>query len=539
MNPTVASGGRSFKGAFAYYMHDKGADTRARIAWTHTVNMITDDPDKAWKVMAYTAKNQDRLKEAAGVPATGRKASKPVFAYSLSWHPEQSPTPDHMREVALKSIEVLGMADHQAVLVAHNDTPHAHVHVIVNRVHPLTGKVAGDSFTYRKLSDLALDYAREHGLTYSPQREENKRQREEGKATRYMDPKIKEAWANSADGKSFVAALKERGFELAQGNKRLVVVDVYGKVHNPTRHLDGVTAKDLQARLSGVDLAALRDANLVARERTAMRAKTPDMGTAFENNAGKTKTPDLKGDFEKSADRRKKAAERQETDKATAREETRKNPAVAKEITARKPDAPKTPANGPQEQMQLKLEPGKPAVLVPLSAEDKRAVEQEKAERGPRRLAELQNRHLEDYHDLDARLGRGVTKQKEELSKYYRMAEQKHEIDALRTKCENPSFWRKLFGMARRDRDRLEGMELTFANAQQRYDAQITALENERARTMGELKEAQRREWKVAERLYQPNGPQPEREKSGLEREQERKLEPAFKRAGTSLELER
>src|SRR5919108_2428003 len=33
----------------------------------------------------------------------------------------------------------LGLAEHQAVMVAHQDRPHAHVHVMVNRVHPETG----------------------------------------------------------------------------------------------------------------------------------------------------------------------------------------------------------------------------------------------------------------------------------------------------------------------------------------------------------------------------------------------------------------
>ena len=100
MIPRIAAGGGNFRGAFQYYLHDKDATTRSRVAWTHTENLLTRDPDKAWRVMAYTAKEHERLKEASGQKTTGRKLTKPVFAFSLSWHPEQKPDRDHMLATA-------------------------------------------------------------------------------------------------------------------------------------------------------------------------------------------------------------------------------------------------------------------------------------------------------------------------------------------------------------------------------------------------------------------------------------------------------
>jgi len=82
MIPKITKGGSSFKSALQYYLHDKGADTQERVAWAQTENMRTEDPQKAWRVMAYTAKEQDRLKEASGQSRAGRKLEKPVFAYS-------------------------------------------------------------------------------------------------------------------------------------------------------------------------------------------------------------------------------------------------------------------------------------------------------------------------------------------------------------------------------------------------------------------------------------------------------------------------
>ena len=53
MIPRVAKPGRSFKGAGAYYLHDKGhRSTDKRVLFTHTENLPTRDPEKALKCMA-------------------------------------------------------------------------------------------------------------------------------------------------------------------------------------------------------------------------------------------------------------------------------------------------------------------------------------------------------------------------------------------------------------------------------------------------------------------------------------------------------
>ncbi len=45
----------------------------------------------------------------------------------------------------------LGLQDHQAWMVAHRDTAHPHVHVMVNRVHPDTGKAWSAGHDYRRI----------------------------------------------------------------------------------------------------------------------------------------------------------------------------------------------------------------------------------------------------------------------------------------------------------------------------------------------------------------------------------------------------
>ena len=91
MVPKVAAKGTSFKGAGLYYLHDKKARTSERVAFTHTENLPTDDPDRAIKIMAFTAMHQNEIKAANGGARTGRKLAYPVYTYSLSWAPDEAP----------------------------------------------------------------------------------------------------------------------------------------------------------------------------------------------------------------------------------------------------------------------------------------------------------------------------------------------------------------------------------------------------------------------------------------------------------------
>jgi hypothetical protein len=180
MVPKVAGKGQSFKGAGLYYLHDKKADTAERVAFTHTENVPTDDPELALRYMAYTAMRQAELKAAAGVAMTGRKLVQTVYAYSLSWAPDEDPSQEQMIEAALATLKALGLDGHETLLVAHNDEPHPHIHVIVNRVNPENGLAAKLSNDHLVLSRWAEAYEREHGKIRCEERVENNRRRREG-----------------------------------------------------------------------------------------------------------------------------------------------------------------------------------------------------------------------------------------------------------------------------------------------------------------------------------------------------------------------
>lgn len=176
MIPRIKTGG-SFKGASLYYLHDKREAndhepllTSDRIAWTYTINLANDEPEAALEEMWQTVWKQPQLKELAGHRA-GSAVEKPVMTIALSWSPDQAPTRDEMITAGLRYLQHMAWLEHQAVFVAHNDTPHPHVHIILNRVHPDTGLVLDDSFSKTRTQQWALAYEREQGRIYCEARE--------------------------------------------------------------------------------------------------------------------------------------------------------------------------------------------------------------------------------------------------------------------------------------------------------------------------------------------------------------------------------
>jgi hypothetical protein len=185
MIPRLHARGTSFKGAAAYLFHDKGqAKTAERVAWVHSLNLWTEKPQDAWFEMMDTWRERGALKKAAGLPATGRDNKQPVLHFSLSWHANDAPTAQQMKEAAQDALKALGLQDHQALIIAHRDEPHPHVHLLVNTVHRHTGKTASLSYSKETLSRWAEAYQLARGQEHCPERVKNNAQRAELKKER-------------------------------------------------------------------------------------------------------------------------------------------------------------------------------------------------------------------------------------------------------------------------------------------------------------------------------------------------------------------
>jgi hypothetical protein len=155
--------GRSFKGLARYLSHDPGAKTKDRVQWTYTHNLAHDDVGLAVDEMLWTSRAAEMLKRAAGLPAGGRPLKHPVRHFSLNWAPDETPSWEHMIGTVNSFLDHMGWSEFQAIVWCHGDKQ-PHVHVMVNAVHPETGRALDSGFERRRAQAWALDYEREHGL---------------------------------------------------------------------------------------------------------------------------------------------------------------------------------------------------------------------------------------------------------------------------------------------------------------------------------------------------------------------------------------
>lgn len=139
-----------------------------------------DNANVAVAHMVDTATHSQQLKQAAGIKG-GRPLQTPVYCYSLAWHTSESPTQAEQVTAARETLKRLGVDDRQSIIIGHDDTDHRHVHIMVNRVCPSTGRAAKMGNDRLILSDWAHEYREERGeLHFCPNREENRKNRKDG-----------------------------------------------------------------------------------------------------------------------------------------------------------------------------------------------------------------------------------------------------------------------------------------------------------------------------------------------------------------------
>ena len=211
MLPNV-SRGWSFKGLTRYLLNPKeGQDASVeRVGFIHLENFLPDEartPEEAAHTMAMTWKGADRLKKEAGIPGTGQKVkSPPVWHCSLSWTKGEKPTRDEMLEAGRECLASVGLAledGHHTYFIEHRDTEQAHIHMVVNLVHPIDGRQANPVRDQKRSQRWANRYDRERGHIYCPQRYAKYSAHEKGL-------KLKSAWGKASRATKDRAELEAR-----------------------------------------------------------------------------------------------------------------------------------------------------------------------------------------------------------------------------------------------------------------------------------------------------------------------------------------
>src|SRR2546428_6731600 len=153
----VSSSNKSFRVLARYLSEGRTGEEQNRVAWVASRNLPTDDPELAARIMRATAGQNVRVKE-------------PVYHLALSFDPGDAVDRAAMERVADRVLETLGLQEHQVLIVAHADREHAHMHLMVNRVHPETGKVWSRWQDYRAIQRLLREEEEAAGLRRVPGR---------------------------------------------------------------------------------------------------------------------------------------------------------------------------------------------------------------------------------------------------------------------------------------------------------------------------------------------------------------------------------
>ncbi|HEY0021506.1 MAG TPA: relaxase/mobilization nuclease domain-containing protein [Longimicrobium sp.] len=148
---------RSFKVPIRYV--EVGRDGQQnRVAWAETYNLPTRDLELAACFMGATANGS----------VSGTRT--PVYFFSVSFDIDDPVDEAMMRRVARRTLRDMGLGEHEAVVVAHKDRSHPHLHFIVNRVHPERATLWRKWWDYPRLERSLRAQEVELGLRVVPGR---------------------------------------------------------------------------------------------------------------------------------------------------------------------------------------------------------------------------------------------------------------------------------------------------------------------------------------------------------------------------------
>lgn len=247
----------------------------------HLMNVRDNDHVEMHDLRGFIGATLDAAFVEAYAVSRGTKCKQFLFSLSLS-PPETEIVPDDVFEKAIEKIEnKIGLTGQPRAIVFHEKEGRRHAHCVWSRINTDTMTAINLPHFKRKLCDISRELYLEHnwqmpkGLMKAAERDPlNFTLAEWQQAKRVkQDPRVikqifQSCWNRSDSVSAFAAALKERGFYLAKGDKRgHVAVDWRGEVYAISRWV-GVKTKEVRARLGDPDaLSGVEETKALISER--------------------------------------------------------------------------------------------------------------------------------------------------------------------------------------------------------------------------------------------------------------------------------
>ena len=136
-----------------------------KVAWARATNCRTDDPGWAVKEILLTQARNTRSR------------SDKSYHLVVSFPEGEKPTRTQIEDIEDQLCAAIGFEAHQRVSAVHQNTDNWHVHIAINKVHPVTFRNIEPFQDHYRLQEACAELEIRHGLT----RESHTREPEQGR----------------------------------------------------------------------------------------------------------------------------------------------------------------------------------------------------------------------------------------------------------------------------------------------------------------------------------------------------------------------
>jgi hypothetical protein len=281
---TVVIKGKSVAGGMRLASHLERLDTNERMELIELRDVAATDLRGALQEMEAVA---------SGCP----NCQKPFYHASINTRADEHLTPEQRMASIDRLEEKLGLTGQPRVVVVHEKDGREHCHIVWLRIDLDRMRVISDSHNYRNHELVARALEREFGHARvqgahverdgqarperTPSHKEMQQAARTGVSPQQAKQLMTELWRMTDNGQAFQAALDEKGWMLARGDRRdFVAVDPEGGTHSLARRIEGAKAKDVRERLADLDPRSLPG---VAEAKQAQQqvVRAPQMTTSI------------------------------------------------------------------------------------------------------------------------------------------------------------------------------------------------------------------------------------------------------------------
>ena len=300
--------------------------------------------------------------------AEGTRCEKPFFHVQVRTPKGEDLTREQWQKIADRIEQRLGFDDQPRAVVFHQKDGHEHMHLVWSRIDADDRRAIDPGLYKKKLKEVCRKLEKEMGLRIvrnerspgektqpaaRPEFEQSRRLKTDLKAIR---EDIRGCWDMSDNGKSFAAALNEKDFILARGDRRaFVIVDEMGGYHALSKRITGATAKETRDRLADIDVSTLPSIDQAKAEQHEKRQRQEEETKAMPGQRGEEE--EQKKEAASREEEEKQAAiqkDEEQKSQAIREEDERKQAAIGKE-EEKKQDAIKEAGQKDEEQRRVQF----------------------------------------------------------------------------------------------------------------------------------------------------------------------------------------